>query len=204
VRCSARRCWPLCATRLSSKTWKKLLARGIILYRARVLHPSSIRLRAWGEDQRQFTWRGGVTAPRGRARAWPTGQGADCPAPLAATPQRSYPPRATCGTATMARFRRTDRMKRMIARAIVTGLVLVLPACANAIDIICPPAGHCPDTRACMGEAIDCCWLCRPAADCPNAPAHHGVPKKHGEPARSRPGRPAKAQQADTGRPAAT
>jgi hypothetical protein len=42
----------------------------------------------------------------------------------------------------------SDRMKRMIARVIVGGLVLALPACSNAIDILCPPAGQCPDTVA--------------------------------------------------------
>jgi len=40
-------------------------------------------------------------------------------------------------------------MMRMIAQAIVAGaLVLGLPVCATtrAIDIICPPAGQCPNT----------------------------------------------------------
>jgi hypothetical protein len=34
----------------------------------------------------------------------------------------------------------------VIARVIAVGLVLALPACANAINILCPPAGQCPDT----------------------------------------------------------
>jgi len=40
-------------------------------------------------------------------------------------------------------------MMRVIAQAIVAGaLVLAFPICATtrAIDIICPPAGQCPNT----------------------------------------------------------
>jgi hypothetical protein len=42
-------------------------------------------------------------------------------------------------------------MMRMIAQAIVAGaLVLALSVCSTtrAIDIICPPAGQCPNTRS--------------------------------------------------------
>jgi hypothetical protein len=38
-------------------------------------------------------------------------------------------------------------MRGIIIRLIVIGSWLVLPACANAIDIICPPAGQCPNVR---------------------------------------------------------
>jgi hypothetical protein len=39
-------------------------------------------------------------------------------------------------------------MKRIIIRLIVVGSMLALPACGKpAIDIICPPAGQCPDVQ---------------------------------------------------------
>ncbi len=39
-------------------------------------------------------------------------------------------------------------MRRIIARVLVVG-GLVLSACSTpAIDIICPPAGQCPNTRS--------------------------------------------------------
>lgn len=37
-------------------------------------------------------------------------------------------------------------MGKMIVRVIVVGLML-LSGCANAMDIICPPAGQCPNVR---------------------------------------------------------
>ena len=43
-------------------------------------------------------------------------------------------------------------MKRIIISVIVVGSVLVLPACAKpAIDIICPPAGQCPNVQGWHG-----------------------------------------------------
>jgi len=38
-------------------------------------------------------------------------------------------------------------VRRIIIRLIVVGSMLTLPGCANAIDIICPPAGQCPNVR---------------------------------------------------------
>ena len=38
-------------------------------------------------------------------------------------------------------------MGRTIIRMIIIGSVLVLPGCAKPIDIICPPAGQCPNVR---------------------------------------------------------
>jgi hypothetical protein len=43
-------------------------------------------------------------------------------------------------------------MRRMIARIIVIGLVLVLSGCAHAIDILCPPAGQCPNAPDHVGS----------------------------------------------------
>jgi hypothetical protein len=42
-------------------------------------------------------------------------------------------------------------MRRFIRRLIAVGSMLLLPACANAIDIICPPAGQCPNVRSWHG-----------------------------------------------------
>jgi hypothetical protein len=39
-------------------------------------------------------------------------------------------------------------VRRIIIRLIVVGSMLGLAACANAIDIICPPAGQCPNVRS--------------------------------------------------------
>jgi hypothetical protein len=36
----------------------------------------------------------------------------------------------------------------MIAGTAAIGLVLAVAGCANAIDVICPPAGQCPNTRS--------------------------------------------------------
>jgi len=42
-------------------------------------------------------------------------------------------------------------MRRLLIRLILFGSVLALPGCANAIDIICPPAGQCPNVRSLHG-----------------------------------------------------
>jgi hypothetical protein len=42
-------------------------------------------------------------------------------------------------------------VRRIIIRLIVISPMLVLPDCANAIDIICPPAGQCPNVRSWHG-----------------------------------------------------
>jgi hypothetical protein len=42
---------------------------------------------------------------------------------------------------------RVTDMKRIIAGLILVGLVSILSGCANAIDILCPPAGQCPNVR---------------------------------------------------------
>jgi hypothetical protein len=45
-----------------------------------------------------------------------------------------------------------DHMTRIIIRLIVVGSVLVLAACTTpAIDILCPPAGQCPNVHGWHG-----------------------------------------------------
>ena len=65
--------------------------------------------------------------------------------------QRHHPASLAALLSARGHLSRTDRMKQMIAGVIVIGLVLVLPACSNAIDIICPPAGQCPNVRSFHG-----------------------------------------------------
>jgi hypothetical protein len=44
-------------------------------------------------------------------------------------------------------------MRRMITRIIAIGLLLVLPGCAKRpIDILCPPAGQCPNAPDHVGS----------------------------------------------------
>jgi hypothetical protein len=43
-------------------------------------------------------------------------------------------------------------MRRIIIRLIVVGAILALPACAKPpIDILCPPAGQCPNAQKFIG-----------------------------------------------------
>jgi hypothetical protein len=44
--------------------------------------------------------------------------------------------------------RRARGVRRKASRAFAVGLMLALSACSNAIDIICYPAGQCPNTRS--------------------------------------------------------
>jgi hypothetical protein len=37
-------------------------------------------------------------------------------------------------------------------RVIVVGLMLMLSACTNATDVLCPPAGHCPNAPDGLGK----------------------------------------------------
>ncbi|HET7886307.1 MAG TPA: hypothetical protein VFL62_08790 [Bradyrhizobium sp.] len=44
-------------------------------------------------------------------------------------------------------------MRRIIIRLIVAGAILTLPACAKPlIDILCPPAGQCPNAQKFIGN----------------------------------------------------
>lgn len=49
---------------------------------------------------------------------------------------------------TNRRAARAARPRRAIARAAALGLLLAAAGCANAIDVICPPAGQCPNVRS--------------------------------------------------------
>ncbi|MGH7047242.1 MAG: hypothetical protein ACREE2_12745 [Stellaceae bacterium] len=44
-----------------------------------------------------------------------------------------------------------NRVRELVARLIIVGLVLAVGGCSNAIDVICPPAGQCPNTRSAHG-----------------------------------------------------
>jgi hypothetical protein len=47
---------------------------------------------------------------------------------------------------------RADHMTRIIISQIVAGFILALPACAKRpIDILCPPAGECPNAQKFIG-----------------------------------------------------
>jgi hypothetical protein len=58
----------------------------------------------------------------------------------------------TAGSNAVIGVGEADRMMRIIIRLIVVGSVLMLPACATRpIDILCPPAGQCPNVHGWHG-----------------------------------------------------
>jgi hypothetical protein len=46
-------------------------------------------------------------------------------------------------------------MRRLITVLIHVGLMPILSDCANAIDVLCPPAGQCPNVRPWHEADID-------------------------------------------------
>ncbi|HTV44320.1 MAG TPA: hypothetical protein VMF05_03305 [Stellaceae bacterium] len=48
-------------------------------------------------------------------------------------------------------LRPKHRLSEIVTRLVVIGLMLAVGGCGNAIDVICPPAGQCPNTRSAHG-----------------------------------------------------
>jgi len=64
-------------------------------------------------------------------------------------------------------------MKRITVGLILVGLVSILSGCANAIDVLCPPAGQCPNVRPGHGGGY---WSVHAQTSAGIAPVLSGLP----------------------------